>query len=87
VFARGFRWAEGPARKGAGNYLVWNDIPNNRQMRWIEEDGHVDVFRKPSNFSNGNTLLPEICANLCFGGTRRNVNDLALIGRVLERTQ
>lgn len=52
----GFRWAEGPAWNGAGNYLVWSDIPNNRQMRWLEEDGHVDVFRKPSNFSNGNTF-------------------------------
>jgi gluconolactonase len=52
----GYRWAEGPAWNGAGNYLVWSDIPNNRQMRWIEEDGHIDVFRKPSNFSNGNTF-------------------------------
>ena len=52
----GFRWAEGPAWNGAGNYLVWSDIPNNRQMRWLEEDGHIDVFRKPSNFSNGNTF-------------------------------
>jgi gluconolactonase len=54
--ATGFRWAEGPAWNGAGNYLVWSDIPNNRQMRWLEEDGHVSVFRKPSNFSNGNTF-------------------------------
>jgi gluconolactonase len=54
--ATGFRWAEGPAWNGAGNYLVWSDIPNNRQMRWLEEDGHVDVYRKPSNFSNGNTF-------------------------------
>ena len=54
--ATGFRWAEGPAWNGAGNYLVWSDIPNDRQMRWLEEDGHVDVFRKPSNYSNGNTF-------------------------------
>ncbi len=54
--ATGFRWAEGPAWNGAGNYLVWSDIPNNRQMRWLEEDGHVSVFRKPSNYSNGNTF-------------------------------
>jgi gluconolactonase len=52
----GFRWAEGPAWNGAGDYLVWSDIPNNRQMRWLEEDGHVDVFRKPTNYSNGNTF-------------------------------
>ena len=24
-----------------GRYLLWSDIPNNRQMRWIEDDGHV----------------------------------------------
>lgn len=52
----GYRWAEGPAWNGAGNYLVWSDIPNNRQMRWLEEDSHVDTFRQPSNYSNGNTF-------------------------------
>jgi gluconolactonase len=52
----GFRWAEGPAWNGAGNYLVWSDIPNNRQMRWIEDDEHTSVLRKPSGYSNGNTF-------------------------------
>ena len=37
----GTLWAEGPAWNGVGRYLVWSDIPNNVQMRWIEEDGHV----------------------------------------------
>jgi len=54
--ATGMRWAEGPAWNGVGQYLIWSDIPNNRQMRWLEEDGHVSEFRKPSNFSNGNTF-------------------------------
>jgi gluconolactonase len=53
---RGTLWAEGPAWNGQGRYLVWSDIPNNRQMRWLEEDGHVSVFRSPSNNSNGNTF-------------------------------
>ena len=35
---------------------MWSDIPNNRQLRWIEDDGHVSVFRMPSNHSNGNTF-------------------------------
>src|SRR5882724_11324333 len=52
----GLLWAEGPAWNGASRYLVLSDIPNDRQMRWIEEDGHVSVFRKPSNYSNGNTF-------------------------------
>jgi len=53
--ATGFRWAEGPVYFPAGGYLLWSDIPNNRIMRWLEEDGHVSVFRSSSNFSNGNT--------------------------------
>ena len=52
----GLLWAEGPAWNAQGRYLVWSDIPNNRQMRWLEDDGHVSVFRAPSNNSNGNTF-------------------------------
>src|SRR5580692_1992061 len=32
----GMLWAEGPAWSGEGHYLVWSDIPNNVQMRWME---------------------------------------------------
>ena len=49
-------WTEGPAWNGSGKYLVWSDIPNNVQYRWLEEDGHVSKFRHPSNNSNGNTF-------------------------------
>jgi len=52
----GLLWAEGPAWSAQGRYLVWSDIPNNRQMRWSEDDGHVSVFRSPSNYSNGNSF-------------------------------
>ncbi len=52
----GLRWAEGPAWCGQGRYLVLSDIPNDVQMRWLNEDGHVSTFRKPSHFSNGNTF-------------------------------
>jgi gluconolactonase len=53
--AGGCRWAEGPVYFPAGRFLFWSDAPNNRIMRWLEDDGHVSVFRAPSNFSNGNT--------------------------------
>ena len=53
--ATGFRWAEGPVWVGDGRYLLWSDIPNNRIMKWEEETGAVSVFRKPSNWANGNT--------------------------------
>jgi gluconolactonase len=52
----GLLWAEGPAWSAQGRYLLWSDIPNNRQMRWSEDDGHVSVFRAPSNNSNGNSF-------------------------------
>jgi gluconolactonase len=52
----GALWSEGPAWSSEGRYLVWSDIPNNRQLRWLEDDGRVTVFRQPSNDSNGNTF-------------------------------
>src|SRR5262245_45052058 len=45
----GALWSEGPAWNGVGRYLVWSDIPNNRQLRWLEDDGRVSVMRMPSN--------------------------------------
>jgi gluconolactonase len=52
----GSLWAEGPAWNGVGKYLVWSDIPNNTQLRWLDENNHVSVFRQPSHNSNGNTF-------------------------------
>ena len=54
--ATGFRWAEGPAYFRAGRYLIFSDIPNNRQMRLLEDDNHLSVFQSPSFNSNGNTV-------------------------------
>src|SRR5260370_36984494 len=53
--ATGFRWCEGPVWFGDLRTLLWSDIPNNRIMRWDEETGTASVFRKPSDFANGNT--------------------------------
>ncbi len=52
----GTLWAEGCAWNGSGKYLVWSDIPNNIQLRWLNDDGHVSVIRNPANYSNGNTF-------------------------------
>jgi gluconolactonase len=52
----GLLWAEGPAWNGVGRYLVWSDIPNNVQMRYIDDDARVTTFRSPSGNSNGNTF-------------------------------
>ena len=69
----GTLWAEGPAWNGVGRYLVWSDIPNSVQMRWIEEDGRVTVFRSPSGYSNGNTFDYEGRQLSCEHGGRRVV--------------
>lgn len=52
----GALWAEGCAWNGVGKYLIWSDIPNDLQLRWLDDDGHVSVFRKPAGNSNGNTF-------------------------------
>src|SRR5262249_26602391 len=69
--AIGMRWSEGPAWFGAGRYLVWSDIPNNRIMRWQEENGAVSVFRQPSNNANGNTRDRQGRLVTCEHDTRR----------------
>ena len=52
----GALWAEGAAWNGVGRYVVFSDIPNNRQLRWDEATGAVSVLRNNSNYSNGNTF-------------------------------
>jgi len=69
----GMLWAEGPAWNGVGRYLVWSDIPNNRQLRWIEDDGRVTEFRNPSGNSNGNTFDSQGRQISCEHGGRRVV--------------
>jgi gluconolactonase len=69
----GALWAEGPAWNSQGRYLLWSDIPNNRQMRWLEDDGRVTVFRSPSNNSNGNTFDTQGRQLSCEHLTRRVV--------------
>ena len=69
----GTLWAEGPAWNGVGRYLLWSDIPNNEQLRWLEEDGHVARrFRFPAGNSNGNTFDYQGRQIACEHGTRRS---------------
>lgn len=72
----GARWLEGPAWFGAGRYLVFSDIPNNRMMRYDDTNGVVSTFRQPSNNSNGNSIDNEgrlvTCEHLSRRVTRTN---------------
>ena len=67
----GTLWAEGPAWNGVGHFVVWSDIPNNRQLRWIEDDNRVTEFRSPSGHSNGNTFDHQGRQLSCEHGGRR----------------
>ena len=69
----GMLWAEGPAWNGVGRYLVWSDIPNNVQMRYVEDDGHVSTMRNPAGYSNGNTFDWQGRQISCEHGNRRVV--------------
>ncbi len=42
--ATGMRWAEGPVYFPAGRYVLFSDIPNNRIMRFSEDDGHSRAY-------------------------------------------
>ena len=50
--ADGFRWIEGLVWMGDAQCLLFQDLPNNRTMRWIEGEG-VSVYRHPSHYGNG----------------------------------
>ncbi len=69
--ATGLRWAEGPVWFGDARHLLVSDIPNNRILKWEEETGVVSVFRRPSNFANGNTRDRQGRLVTCEHGGRR----------------
>jgi gluconolactonase len=66
----GFIWAEGPVYFAEGDYLLFSDIPNNRMMRWHDQEG-LSVFRQPSNFTNGHYRDHQGRLISCEHGTRR----------------
>ena len=71
----GMRWAEGPVWFGDGRYLLCSDIPNQRIIKWEEETGAVSIFRKPSNFANGNTRDRQGRLVTCEHGGRRVITN------------
>lgn len=68
---RGMRWAEGPAWLGAGRYLLWSDIPNDRVLRWDATDGTVSTFEERCGYHNGHTVDREGRLVSCEHGARR----------------
>jgi len=62
-------WTEGPCYLKNSNKVVWSDIPNNRMLSF--DFNKVEIFRSPSNFSNGNTTDNKGNLVTCEHGARR----------------
>jgi gluconolactonase len=54
----GARWAEGPAYFPAARHLIFSDIPNDRLLRYNEDNGTVSVFLTQGGHQNGHTVDP-----------------------------
>lgn len=52
TLAGGFRWIEGLVWMGDADCLLFQDLPRNRTMRWVENCG-VSIYRAPSANANG----------------------------------
>jgi gluconolactonase len=52
VLAEGFDWSEGPVWINEGEYVLFNDIPQNTTYRWSEADG-LSVFLRPAGYALG----------------------------------
>jgi gluconolactonase len=62
-------WTEGPCYLKKSNKVIWSDIPNNRMLSF--DFKKVEIFRSPSNFSNGNTTDNQGNLVTCEHGARR----------------
>jgi len=67
----GSRWAEGPVYVPAARHVLWSDIPNNRVLRFVEDDGSVSVFETHCGHQNGHALDGEGRVIACEHGGRR----------------
>lgn len=66
----GFSWAEGPVWNFEEGYLTFSDVIGNTMHRY-DDSGGVQVYRQPSNFSNGQTRDTEGRLVSCEHRTRR----------------
>lgn len=70
----GFVFTEGPVWDFRTGDLVFSDIPGNAMYRYVPGEG-IDVFRDPSDFSNGTTRDLEGRLVVCEHRTRRVVRE------------
>ena len=54
--ASGFRFTEGPVWRAPDGVLIFSDIPGDRLYSFDPRSDAVEIFRGPSNKTNGNCL-------------------------------
>jgi gluconolactonase len=78
-------WSEGPVWLAGEQALLWSDIPNNRMLRWSEED-RMSVWREEVEFTNGHTLDANGDLLHCSHGLRAIMRTPLRNGRLLAAT-
>jgi gluconolactonase len=66
----GTEWGEGPVWLPDIRALRWSDIPNNRIMQYLADDGRTVVYREEVEFTNGRTLDLDGAVVQCSHGRR-----------------
>jgi gluconolactonase len=66
----GTEWGEGPVWLPDLRALRWSDIPNNRIMQYLADDGRTVVYREKVEFTNGRTLDLDGAVVQCSHGRR-----------------
>lgn len=74
--ASGFSWAEGPVWNFESGYLTFSDVIGNEMYRY-DDSGGVQVYRSPSNHSNGQTIDTAGSLIACEHQTRRITRETA----------
>ena len=88
----GSRWAEGPVYVPAARQVLWSDIPNDRVLRFVEDDSSVSVFEAPCGCQNGHALDREgrvvACEDAMVSSYAASgaATDAAWISRVIVRS-
>lgn len=71
--ASGFRFTEGPVWRARDGVLIFSDIPGDRLLSFDPRSDTVEIFRNPSNKTNGNCLDREGRLVSCEHATSRVV--------------
>lgn len=73
--AGGFQFTEGAVWHGADRVVIFSDIPGNRLYRFDPATEKVEIYRDPSNLTNGNLFDRQHRLLSCEHGTSRVVRE------------